>query len=113
MLYDNTVNIIYNKLDVVVVEKIWIYAEQWGMFWRFTPKTFKKMLSDAIKSGHYDLDDCGLRLRTQPRAVKKYSGSSAYYAVWPNLYYHMTDSDEDDWDIMLDDMLTTVKKRNK
>jgi len=92
------------------MKKTWIYAEQWGIFWRFAPQTFEKLLKGAIRDGHYDLDKWGLKLRSRPNAIQKGNGSSRYYPAERNVYYyHMVDTDVDDWSRMLDEVRAIMR----
>lgn len=84
---------------MVTKPQLKIYAEQWGIFWRFTPVNFRCLLTEAINSGSYNLDEFGNQLKGIPKSVKRYSNERVGYTSYdPNTYlFHMTDTDKDDW----------------
>lgn len=68
---------------MVVKPQLKIYAEQWGIFWRFTPENFRDLLTKAINTGHYDLDKLGRQLKGVPKSVYEVGSDRVNYTTRP------------------------------
>ncbi len=86
-----------------------VYAQQYGDWWKLTPKAARKFAERLKSTGSADLDDFGKMLKKKPRSVVG-SGRSASSGTSRSHVIHPLDYDKDDADDLIDKLDEVITK---